>query len=231
MSGALLTLALHNPRSRQTVQLASLTTDGTGAASPQFEVPEWTIGNYELRLTAHVGDQAEQLTHAVNLTREWKLLLSTDKPVYQPGQAIHIRSLALKRPQLKPVIGENVRFSITDPKGNVIFRRSDVSSKFGIASSDCALATEIIEGPYTIECSVGETSSKRTVTVEKYVLPKFKVAVSLDKSFYGPGDEVRCRIQSDYFFGKPVVGGTVRIEARGRRRADVRDRVAGRAYR
>ena len=215
LGGVPIRLALHNPRNRGTVELARVTTDESGGASPKFDVPDWASGSYELRITAQPDGQAENLVRPVNLTRDWKLLLSTDKPVYQPGQTIHIRSLALKRPQLKPVIGERVAFSVTDPKGNVVFRKTDLSSKFGIASTDCTLATEILEGPYAIDCRVGETASQRTVQVEKYVLPKFKVAVALDKPFYAPSDEVRCRIQSDYFFGKPVAGGTVKVEVRG----------------
>ena len=79
-------------------------------------------------------------------------MLSSDKPVYQPGQVIRLRSLALARPELKPVAGNAVSYAIRDPKGNIIFRKQDVTSRFGIASADCPLADEIIEGPYQIQC-------------------------------------------------------------------------------
>ena len=104
---------------------------------------------------------------------------------------------------------------MVDPKGNVIFKKPDVTSRFGIASADCPLATEIIEGEYQVRCAAGATTSNVTVTVEKYALPKFKVSVTLDKPFYAPGDQVRCRVQADYFFGKPVAGGDVEIDVRG----------------
>ncbi len=64
-----------------------------------------------------------------------------------------------------------------------------------------------------MQCRIGETVSEQTVTVDKYVLPKFGVAVTLDKPFYAPGDEVKGTVQSDYFFGQPVAGGKVQIEA------------------
>ena len=64
--------------------------------------PDWEDGDYELELVAHTGGQAERLLRSVRLNRSWKLMLSTDKPVYQPGQTIHARSLALRRPDLNP---------------------------------------------------------------------------------------------------------------------------------
>jgi uncharacterized protein YfaS (alpha-2-macroglobulin family) len=49
------------------------------------------------------------------------------------------------------------------------------------------------------------------VTVKWYVLPKFRVAVTTDRPYYLPGETVRGHVQADYFFGKPVAGGQVRI--------------------
>ena len=48
-------------------------------------------------------------------------------------------------------------FPLADPKGNVIFRKRDVTSRFGIAAIDCPLATEINEGAYQIQSKVGDT--------------------------------------------------------------------------
>jgi uncharacterized protein YfaS (alpha-2-macroglobulin family) len=108
-----------------------------------------------------------------------------------------------------------VTYSVTDPKGNVIFKQKDVTSRFGISAADCILATEILEGDYTIQSQVGATASEQTVRVEKYVLPKFKAALSLDKPFYAPGEFVTGSLQADYFFGKPVAGSAVDFDVRG----------------
>ena len=59
----------------------------------------------------------------MKLKRSWQLMVTGDKPVYQPGQVIRLRSLALAQPELKPVAGHNVSYAIRDPKGNVIFRK------------------------------------------------------------------------------------------------------------
>ena len=194
--------------------LASFTTDKNGVGSPQFQLPDWDAGDYQLQITARPAAAVEVVTRPIELTRSWKLMLSSDKPLYKPGQTIHLRALALQRPDLKPVTGAEAVFSIADPKGNVVFRRQDVTSKFGITSADFVLATEINEGSYQIECQVGDTTSQRTVEVQKYVLPKFKVTVAFDQPYYQPGDRMRGTIGADYFFGKPVAGGEVSVAVR-----------------
>ncbi len=199
----------------RTIRLASFTTDALGSGGPRFELPDWEDGEYKLCIRAGTGRTPEQIIRSVRLRRSWQLMLSTDKPVYQPGQVIRARSLALRRPDLKPIAGQEVVFSVTDPKGNVIFRHRDVTSDYGIASIDCPLAVEIIEGTYELQCQVGETTSSVSVDVEKYVLPKFKIGVELDEPYYQPGQRVQGTVRADYFFGKPVAGAEVQIDVYG----------------
>jgi uncharacterized protein YfaS (alpha-2-macroglobulin family) len=112
---------------------------------------------------------------------------------------------------LQPIAGHEATFSITDPKGNVIFRQRQVTSRFGITSADCPLADEINEGAYQVACEIGDTQSEVSVTVRRYVLPKFKLAVEFDKPYYQPGDRVAVRLDAGYFFGKPVADGAVEV--------------------
>jgi uncharacterized protein YfaS (alpha-2-macroglobulin family) len=200
-------------RTGQEVKLASFTTNAEGTGEPRFQLPDWADGDYTLHVVARPGKDVEEISETVQLRRSWKLMLSSDKPVYQPGQTILIRSLALYRADLKPVSGQEVTFAISDPKGNVIFKKQDVTSKYGIASAACPLASEILEGRYDIDCKIGDTSSRRSVEVKKYVLPKFKVEVTLDQPYYQPGQKVKGTVRADYFFGKPVAEGMVEIEA------------------
>jgi uncharacterized protein YfaS (alpha-2-macroglobulin family) len=203
---------LRDNHSNRDVHLASFTTDSEGTGQPRFELPEWGDGDYELQVVARPASGPEALTEKVHLKRSWKVMLTSDKPVYQPGQTIHVRSLALRQIDLKPVAGQTMTFSISDPKRNVIFKRADPTSKFGIAAIDCPLASEIIEGPYTIACQLGDANSQITVEVKKYVLPKFKVDVTLDQPYYQPGQKVQGKVHAQYFFGKPVVDAEADIK-------------------
>ena len=211
MAGIPVTVELINAATSEAVRLAGFSTDASGTGRPTIQLPDWPDGDYELRVTADVSGADEIVTRSITLKRSWQLMVSTDKPVYQPGQTILVRSLGLRRPDLKPVVGQTVEFSITDPKGNILQRTRDVSSRFGIASIECPLAQEIIHGDYRIACQIGDTESLVTVEVNDYVLPKFGAVVTLDQPFYLPGAVVHGHVQCDYFFGKPVADGTVEV--------------------
>jgi hypothetical protein len=97
------TIELKDRSGQQSVQLASLTTDSLGGVEPRFTVPDWKDGDYTLTVTAKTPRGTEVMQRPVRLKRSWQIMLSSDKPVYQPGQTIHVRSLALRRPDLKPI--------------------------------------------------------------------------------------------------------------------------------
>jgi len=214
LQGVPITVELSGSAPGQKVRLASVTTGDHGAAAPRLHLPDWPDGDYTLKIRAAAGPARETVTRTVSLKRSWRLMVSTDKPVYQPGQVIRARGLALRRPDLKPVAGQEMVFSVTDPRGNVIFRHRGSTSRFGIGSADCALAGELIEGNYQVECRVGATASSATVEVKSYVLPRFKVTLALDQPYYLPGQLLKGQVRADYVFGKPVAGGlaTVTLE-------------------
>jgi uncharacterized protein YfaS (alpha-2-macroglobulin family) len=205
-------VSLHDRSQGRTVNLASYTSNSS-ATGPPIELPDWEDGQYELQVVAKRAGRDEQLTTQLTLRRSAKLLLTVDKPMYQPGQTIHMRSLALKQPNLKPLVGPPIEFSVVDPKGNTIFKKSRNASQFGIASADCELATQILEGNYTIQCRSGSVTSKRSVEVRKYVLPKFRVTLNLDQPYYEPGQMAEGTVDCQYFFGKPVAGADVVVQA------------------
>jgi hypothetical protein len=212
MGGVPVRIGLRQRDTGQTVDLASITTDADGTGQPRFQVPDWADTECDLQITAD-SSPGQSVVYPVKVHRSRQVMLSSDKPVYQPGQTIHVRSLALRRPDLRPVPGEETTFTFTDPKGNVIFKRQTKTSDYGIASADCPLADEIIEGQYIIACTVGNTPSRLAVEVRKYVLPKFKLGVTFDRTYYTPGEQVTATIEAGYFFGKPVAGATVEAEA------------------
>src|SRR5262249_39160470 len=155
-----------------TIELAKFNTDEFGTGQPRLRLPDWPDGDYELHVAMRPAGREERIARTVKLRRAWQVMVSSDRPVYQPGQVIHLRGLALRRPHLKPVAGQDAVFTVTDPKNNVVFRRTGPTSNFGIAAADCALADEIIEGNYQVHCQVGPSKSSVAVEVKKYVLPR-----------------------------------------------------------
>jgi uncharacterized protein YfaS (alpha-2-macroglobulin family) len=202
-------------RGKEVIEVASLATNDHGTAQPRFELPDWDDGDCRLHVRAQTAKGEEHVIEKIELKRSWKLMLTSDKPLYQPGQTIQARALALRRPDLHPVSSQNALFTLTDPKGNVLFKEQARTSPFGIAATRCLLDTEVAEGTYTLACKLGNTESPLAVEVKKYVLPNFKLDVRPDRAFYAPSETAKLAIQAGYFFGKPVAGGEVKVEVLG----------------
>jgi hypothetical protein len=184
-----------------------------GVASVEFKVPALPTGAYKMEVVTKSDLGEEKLERDVKLKSAPKVLLVTDKPLYQPGQVMHIRALALQAFDLKPVENSELVFEVEDAKGNKVFKRDLKTSAYGIASIDFQLADEVNQGDYHIRAILGDQQSDKTVTVKPYVLPKFKSEVTADKKFYLPKETIHADVQTDYFFGKPVAGGTVKVTA------------------
>jgi hypothetical protein len=139
------------------------------------------------------------------------VLLTTDKPIYQPGQQILIRALALGAFDRRPPAASDIEVIIADAKGNKVYRETATTSEYGVASWTFQLADEVNHGNYKITATLGDTSSEKTVVVKPYVLPKFKVSATTDENFYQPGQRVSGQVEAAYFFGKAVDGGDVQL--------------------
>ena len=166
---------------------------------------------FQVKVSASTGRAAAEQTIAV--TRSYRTMVSTDKPMYQPGQIIHMRALSLNVDSMTPAGQRAVEFIVRDGKGNKVFAARPRTSDFGIAAADFKLANQVNEGDYQIAVTVGDTTSERTVKVQRYVLPKFRIDMKTDRSYYQAGDELTVTLDADYLFGKPTAGADVRIEA------------------
>jgi hypothetical protein len=184
-----------------------------GRLEDTLAVPVLPAGSYVLEVETRSPLGEEKLQRPVQLKADAKILLVTDKPIYQPGQEIHLRALVLRPLDLRPVENIPLLFEIEDGKGNKVFKKTVTTSAFGVASTDFQLADEVNQGDYHLRASWNEVRAEKTVLVKRYVLPRFKVQVTADKKFYLPRETVRVQIQADYFFGKPLAQAQVQAVA------------------
>ncbi len=212
LSGASVEVNLQPETGEGLIQLYSGKTSQTGNAEITFNVPENAGRSGTLIIKTHSNLGSDTVERPVTIERDFRVLLTTDKPIYQPGQVIHTRALALSAFDLRPAAGQPLEMIIADGKGNKVFRQTLTTNEYGVAFSDFQLADEVNTGAYKITAVSGDTSSEKTVSVEHYVLPKFEVTVETAKSFYQPGQHVEGTLQARYFFGKPVNNAQVTIE-------------------
>ncbi|MCA9974493.1 MAG: hypothetical protein KC413_02035, partial [Anaerolineales bacterium] len=187
-------------------------TNTSGTADVAFTVPDTPENDYTLIIETSSQLGTDRIERSVTLERDYRILLSSDKPLYQPGQIIHLRALALSTFDLVPAAAQPLEVSIADGKGNTVFRDTLTTSDYGVAAVDFQLASEVNSGPYKISAQLGNTLSEKSVTVEPYVLPQFDITINTEKSYYRPGDVVRGSVTAVYFFGKPVNDSEIQLE-------------------
>lgn len=185
-----------------------------GSPDVQFDMPDYAEGDYDLIIKADSKYGHDKIIKPIKIRKTSKVLLTTDKTLYQPGQTIHIRALALKSSDSTPVKNQELTLEVEDPKGNKVFRKKEKTSEFGIYGTTFTLANEINMGEYTVRVSLGDYSAEKKIEVKKYVLPKFKVGFETDKTYYLPGQELKGKINANYFFGKPTNNAKVKVEIR-----------------
>jgi uncharacterized protein YfaS (alpha-2-macroglobulin family) len=195
-----------------------------GTVEAQFRFPAGLTGKYDLHYVADTPIGSSEYTQPIQLEDTASILLTTEKPIYQPGQTIHVRALALDRADYKAEANSKLTFELEDSRGNKVFKKSTETDKFGIASAEFSLADEVNLGTYHLRALMGDTSSlsntsEIALNVERYVLPKFKVAVEFiekdnkPKRDYRPGEHVTGTVRANYFFGKPVDHADITIKA------------------
>lgn len=182
-------------------------TDGT--ANVAFTVPDDLSGTADLVVETRSAAGEGRIERPVTIARSYKIYLASDKPVYRPGQTLHMRALVLDAVTLKPVVDQDVIFAVLDGAGQRFSQQDVALSEYGIAAFDVVLPVSVSLGRYTLQAQLGDTLSERAITVDDYMLPAFRVAVETDRTFYAPGERVSGTVDAVYFFGKPVAEGIV----------------------
>jgi hypothetical protein len=190
-----------------------------GTAEAQFRIPEGLEGTWPLRYIVDTPIGSAELTEQVRLQNKASILLTTEKPIYQPGQEIHVRALALDRANHEATAGRKLTFELEDSRGNKVAKSVTQTDRFGVASAEFGLADEVNLGTYHLRTLMGDgNKAEIALNVEKYVLPKFKVAIDFaekTKHGYRPGDHVTGTVHANYFFGKAVNDGETSVKGTG----------------
>jgi A-macroglobulin TED domain/MG2 domain/Alpha-2-macroglobulin family/Carboxypeptidase regulatory-like domain/Alpha-2-macroglobulin bait region domain/Macroglobulin domain MG3/A-macroglobulin receptor binding domain len=199
-------------------------TDGAGYAALDFELPRKLQGREGvLKIRARRGDFLQEAESSVMFDVLPRVLITTDKPLYQPGQMLHARVLLFDA-TMRALAGDESTLSITDPEGTTLFRAPLKTSQFGVASADWPIPENARLGPYEININrAGQPVSSYQFKISRYDLPNFTVRVEPDRPFYLPGQDAAVSVQADYLFGRPVTKGRVRVVRETEREWDYRE--------
>jgi len=187
-------------------------TDRYGVCRAMLTLPEKAEDDLRLNVEVENSSGRHEIALFTQLKDAQTLYLSSDKPLYQPGQTVRLRLLCLQRIATTPIAGKAITLTVNDPRGNLLWKKELKTSEWGVASADFPLDTEVEPGDYAIEAKAGEDTAGRTVTVSRYTLPKYKITLKTDKSWFLPGETIAGTLEARYLFGKPCAGAEAKIE-------------------
>ncbi|MDX6556959.1 MAG: hypothetical protein QOF72_8 [Blastocatellia bacterium] len=194
----------------------SARTDANGFVTLDFQIPRGVEDNDgEIKVIARRGILSESAETEVGIDRNARVMVSTDKPLYQPGQPLHTRVLMFDSAR-HALADQKATLKVSDPEGSTVFRAEINTSRFGVASVDWAIPENTRLGNYLIEVELEgnkyeDARGAASVKISRYDLPNFSVSVKPDRSYYLPEQNADVEVRADYLFGQPVKRGHVRV--------------------
>jgi hypothetical protein len=191
-------------------------TDADGYALLDFSVPRAVKDDKgELKITARRGDFAQEAESGIEFAHRAQILITTDKPLYQPGQTLHVRALVFD-PAQHALADTEALLTVSDPAGTDVFRAPLKTSRFGVASVDWPLPDDTRLGDYQLKVGIEDgryedSAANASVRISRYELPNFIVNVKPDRAYYLPTQDADVEVRADYLFGEPVKRGHVRV--------------------
>lgn len=161
--------------------------------------------------------------------------MSTDKPVYRPGEKVYVRGVILDAANHKPMPNNsaNATIEIEGPKGDSIATGSAqaADSVWGFAWE---VPAEQAGGEYTARVTYpwdGHAPSERKFEIRAYRAPRLKSQITFLRDGYGSGDKVQATLDvkraeggvpqgakvtvTALVDGSPINGGTTTVGADG----------------
>jgi hypothetical protein len=182
--------------------------------------------------------QQGQLSEKLSLIAPLYLThLATDKPMYQPGETVHFRSLTLERFSLKPANEPlQLLYTMTKPTGekaeivqgvSQVVKEKDQAPILGpdnkpvqgIGAGEYKIDPAAPGGEYTLAVSEAGNrfpQQERKFIVNRYEKPRLNKELEFTAKAYGPGDTVvaACKVARVEEKDKPLVGIPVTAEVK-----------------
>jgi hypothetical protein len=209
---------------------ATGTTDASGYAVLSMMLPGDTQArDLQVAVQAQRGAVKKDAENDLKVGAPTRILVQTDKPLYQPGQLLHIRALVFGD-EHRALATKKIYVQVEDEDGTVVFRDERTSSHFGVVATDWTIPDRVRLGEYRIlaktypgqdvdtdddsedeDNPMSAAADRRTVRISRYELPTFVVNAKPDRSYYLPEQKASVEISAAYLFGKPVPKAAVRI--------------------
>lgn len=185
-----------------------------GVASLRLKLPlEMNRGRLSIEVEARREGVIRTVSHWTHVESSASFLLSTDKPLYQGGQTVHMRVLALGKDK-RAWRSARLRLTMKSQAGKEVFAGDPTTDSWGVATADWAVPDDAPQGSYSLEVSpLGEIEGKgfASFAVRPHELSPFSLEVEPDRSCCLPGQTAHVRIRAVRFSGEPLPGADIRV--------------------
>ncbi|MEM6457735.1 MAG: MG2 domain-containing protein, partial [Acidobacteriota bacterium] len=224
-----LTVQRIDPRRQNLVTVAEARTGDDGRA--RFDAGGWA--RHTLRLTATRADGTSLLMPDALFAWEnrrsapaMRLVLTTDRAVYRPGQRVRFKLVAFRPADARPddrasravprwrTAGDaEIAVALRDANGEIVAETTLTTDDYGSAADafDVPAAGRML-GAWSLGAQMRANDARASVgvRVEAYRRPTFAVEIDPPDAPPRPNETVTLRGRGRYFFGLPVTDGVVR---------------------
>lgn len=190
--------------------------------NPYGRVYLWSTGDGPFTLAnTDWSDGIDPWSFALPASREQPNLvgnLNTDRPLYRPGDTVHIRGVVRLDNDAHyslPQSNQSVVLSIFDAEATTIFSSTLPLSSFGSFSSDLPLPTSATVGQYIMQARLADDSNSPwtiygSFNVAEYRKPVFEVEIKPDRPDALPGERLTATVTARYFAGGVLANAPLR---------------------
>jgi hypothetical protein len=169
-------------------------------------------GEHELEIRAITAAGEATTTVPLAVFAPAKVHVLTDRPLYQPGDTVQLRSVVFRAADLVPLGARPGRFRITDPNGDLLLDERADAGPWAVASRSFPIDPLATSGDWTVSWVSGDARGDARFEVEPFELPRFRIQAQAEAPFYRIGETPRVAGRVTYSSGAPVSGADLAIE-------------------
>lgn len=160
----------------------------------------------------HWGDNGDSTDYLAQ-----KTIGITDRPVYRPGQKVHVKLWAGEARydlgEVSTYAGKTADIEIRDGRNELIFEKKGLGADaFGGIEFDFDLKEEAALGIYNVQVTGGVPATYFTFRVEEYKKPEYEVKVDAPAEPVALGETFEAIVSANYYHGAPVTEASVKIK-------------------
>jgi uncharacterized protein YfaS (alpha-2-macroglobulin family) len=152
----------------------------------------------------------------------WRIYAFTDRPAYRPMEKVNWKLIARRYngSEYSTPSEQTIEYEITDSRGASVLATNATLNAFGSAWGSLDLTEAMPLGEYRVtfyeQGRKTQIGSATLFRLEEYKLPEFRVQVHTPeengrKKALRLGEKVEVTIQSEYYFGGPVINANVEV--------------------